>query len=269
VDKTSNDNRLGKFIECVVGYSLAVFLAGVLLYFKLRQGRRFALAQRIQKKLGDRLIVVDRPCRSQMDPAPSLEEIDRWFSDALGRPCSRVFNVRKLQKAWVQCAHPMYVYRLPREMVYIETGMQLIGHDLTPFETCILGAQFLMFRNSSARGCSYLHEPVHEDAWAGKYACERNTVHLFEQVHVIPEDRLRVRKWPAETTSQRSPTGSREGSYYAVLIDAAMSHRPSSNSKDSFWFWTWDLGDALEEAELFNERYGLGVCVARLVANLR
>lgn len=107
MDETKNDNQLSKLIERVVVFWLAVFMAGVLLYFKVRQGHRRANAERIQKKLGNRLIIVDRPCRSQMDPPPSLEEIDRWFSEALDRPCSQVFRVRKLQQAWVNPWHPM------------------------------------------------------------------------------------------------------------------------------------------------------------------
>lgn len=263
-------NQLGNAwgFELFVCSLLSIAGFSALKIYAYRCRFRRVRTERVQRVLGDRILVLDRPCRNQMDPPASVEEVERWYTEALGRPCSEVFRVRKLWLDWIRRGvRPMFVYRLPKETVYMETGLELLGESQTPFEVCHPGAQFLMYNNSPGHGCSYLHVPSPSGAWGRSFSRDRMVAHLFEQVELIPENRDCVRLWP-ERASHRSPTGTNRDQSYAVLIDAAMSLRPMANTKNSFWFWTWDLSDAIEEAELFHEQYGLAVCVARLVSNL-
>lgn len=229
--------------------------------------RNRLMAEKIERKLGRRMLVIDRPCYRGDELPASIQEIDRWFSDALGRPCSKVFNVRKLWLAWLGFTRPRYVIRYPNERVYLEPESWSTEPHSTPFERLIPGAHFVM-NYYCMPGCTLLHEACDEREWPDRYRWnERNPALLFEQVGLIAEQRDRIREWP-QRKSLRSASLVRGRDRYAVIRDVAMSLGGKHQGLDGMWFWTTSLDEAMDEAAAFNEEYGLAMCVAKRVASM-
>lgn len=225
------------------------------------------MAEKIERKLDGRILVIDRPCHRGDELPASIEEIDRWFSDTLGKPCSKVFNVRKLWLAWLGHTRPRYVIRYPNERVYLQPESWHIQPRSTPFERLIPGAHFVM-NYYGMPGCTHLHEARGEREWPDSYRySERNPALLFKQVGLIPEQRDRICEWP-QRKSERAASMMRGQDAYAVIRDVSMSLAGSHRGGDAMWFWTTSVDEAMGEAAAFNEAYGLAVCVAKRVASI-
>lgn len=237
------------------------------MFFRNRYLRNRLLAEKIERKLGRRMLVIDRSCHRGDDLPASEEEIDRWFSETLGKPCSKVFNVRKLWLAWLGQTRPRYVIRYPIEDVYLPPESWCVQPHTTPFERLIPGAHFVMTYYGMP-GCTLLHEAQSEREWPDRYRwSERNPTLLFEQVGLIPEQRERISEWP-QRRSERPASMMRGQDCYAVIRDVAMSLGGKHQGLDAMWFWTTSIDEAMDEAAVFNEAYGLAVCVAKRVAQI-